>query len=230
MSQEILIMVYKKCLYLIIALLISLNSIATVIYEKNDLIITTIDISIYKNLYEKNYGLNIDDNNALKDLVLIKNLIISLEKNNNDFLSEIDKQILVQYGSENFENINIRDFLRFSKIKDEFIINYFRNNLVIEEVENIFKNINYLNLPLSINNCLIIDQVVDLKNNKEFIKSFFNNLKNNTKDFEIILDNIEYRVCISESDFRSIERLIINYIELQTKEDFKKFVYGKTKY
>ena len=223
-------MVYKKCVYLIITLFISLNSLATVIYEKNDLIITTIDISIYKNLYEKNYGLSIDDSNALKDLVLIKNLIISLEKNNNDFLSQIDKQILAQYGSENFENINIRDFLRFSKIKDEFIINYFRNNLVIEEVENIFKNINYLNLPLSINDCFIIDQVVDLKNNKEFIKSFFNNLKNNTKDFEIILDNIEYRVCISESDFRSIERLIINYIELQTKEDFKKFVYGKTKY
>ena len=101
---------------------------------------------------------------------------------------------------------------------------------MIEEVENIFKNINYLNLPLSINNCLIIDQVVDLKNNKEFIKSFFYNLKNNTKDFEIVLDNIEYRVCISESDFRSIERLIINYIEVKTKEDFKKFVYGKTKY
>ena len=223
-------MVCKKFIYLFLSIIISHNTLAKVLYEKNNLIITTIDVNIYKDLYEKNYGSKIDKNNAIKDLVLIKNLINNLEKNNKDFLDRIDDHLLAQYGNENINNLNVKDFLRFSKIKDEFIINYFNNKLVIEEVENIFKNIESLELPISKNNCLIIDEIIDLKDNKDFVKTIFHNLKNNKNDFKLSINDTDYKVCINEKNIRSIERLIINYIEKQTNEEFRYFVYGKTKY
>ena len=38
----------------------------------------------------------------------------------------------------------------------------------------------------------------------------------------------KYKVCIDEVTFKSIENLVINYIQNQTDDEFKKFVYGKT--
>ena len=43
----------------------------------------------------------------------------------------------------------------------------------MSEIFNIFNNIENLNLPISENNCLIIKEVIDLKDNNEFIKVFF---------------------------------------------------------
>ena len=36
-------------------------------------------------------------------------------------------------------------------------------------------------------------------------------------------------VCIDELKFRSIEGLIVKYIQNQTKDEFQNFIYGKTK-
>ena len=44
------------------------------IYKKNNIVITNIDIEVYID-YKSNYGYEINQDNALKDLVLIKNLI-----------------------------------------------------------------------------------------------------------------------------------------------------------
>ena len=205
------------------------SSFSGIIYKKNDVIITDIDLKYYKQLYENNYDTKIDDNNALKDLVLINNLINHIEKQNKEFLNQIDSQILAQYGKESLENISFRDFLRFSKIRDEFIINYFNNTLTVDEIINEFGKLDSLKLPLSINDCMIIDRTVDLKNNNNFVKILLQNLKNNSRDFRILLNGIEYQICIDENNFKSLERLIIKYIETQTNEDFKVFVYGKTK-
>ena len=161
--------------------------------------------------------------------MLINNLINHIEKQNKEFLNQIDSQILAQYGKESLENISFRDFLRFSKIRDEFIINYFNNTLTVDEIINEFGKLDSLKLPLSINDCMIIDRTVDLKNNNNFVKILLQNLKNNSRDFRILLNGIEYQICIDENNFKSLERLIIKYIETQTNEDFKVFVYGKTK-
>ena len=229
MNLVILIMDCKKYI-LIIGVFFFTNTIfAEVVYKKNDLIITNIDLKIYQQLYENNYGSNIDDNNALKDLVLIKNLMKHFEKNNKEFLNQIDSQLSIQYGNESLDNQVFRDFLRFSKVKDEFIINYFNNQLTIKEVLEEFEKLESLNLPVSLNDCLIIEKLVDLKSNRDFVESLIQNLKNNSRNFEIFLENIQYKICIDENNFRSLERLIVKYIETQTSEDFKYFVYGKTK-
>ena len=222
-------MITRIILKIIFIIFFYSQSYTDVIYQKNNLIITEIDIEIYQHLYKENYNQDINKSNSLKDLVLIKNLINSLEETNLEFINKIDSEILLQYGEITLVNKNVKDFYRFSRIRDEFIINYFNNTLQVEEVKSIFKRLDNMNLPISINDCLIIKQVIDLRDNDEFIENFFYNLKNNTVNFQITIDNVLHSVCIDELTFRSIENLIVNHIQTVTAEDFEKFVYEKTR-
>ena len=222
-------MVCKILILLFFLVSYSLNSQGDIIYKKNDTIITSIDLETYKKLYKENYGQMLDNNNALKNLVLINNLIKSLESNNKEFLNQIDNRILNDYRGISFDNQITKNFFRFLKIRNEFTINYFQNELNVKELENIFDELENLNLPVSKNDCLILEQLVDLKNNRYFIEDFFNNLKTNTNNFTVLINDELYRVCIDQKKFRSIEQLIINYIQIKTKDEFEYFVYGKSK-
>ena len=201
---------------------------ANVIYEKNNIVITELDIKIYQQLYKQNYNSDINKSNSLKDLVLINNLIKNLETNNPEFLNKVDSEILMRLGQTSYENDGIKNFLRFARIRDEFIINYFQNKLELIELNNLFKDLGSLELPISNDNCLIINEIVDLKDNENFVENFYKNLKNNTKNFQILINNIEYKVCINELTYRNIENLIVEYIQIQTAEEFEKFVYEKS--
>ena len=222
-------MIIKIFFKLFLFLFIYQYSYSNVIYEKNDLIITEIDIKIYQQLYKENYNLDINHTNSLRDLVLIKNLINNLKKNNPEFINKIDSEILILFSQVDLSNSEVKDFYGFSRIRDEFIIDYFNNRLKIDEVKNIFKRLNNLNLPVSVNNCLIVKEVIDLKDNDEFIENFIYNLKNNSVNFQITIEKVKHDVCIDELRFKSIENLIVNYIQSETSEDFEKFVYDKTK-
>ena len=221
-------MVYKKIFYIFIITFFSIKSFGDIIYEKQNLIITSIDLTTYIKLYQNNYGLEIDSNNALKDLVLINNVIDYLNKNNKEFLNRIDEEILIQYNLNSLNDTNVRNFYRFIKLRDEFIINYFKNKLKNKEIEIIFSKLENLNLPVSFNNCLTIEKIIDLKNNTDFIDNYLYNLKNNKRDFQITIDGNLYNVCVDEANFRLIENIIVNYIQAQTDIDFRNFVYDKT--
>ena len=222
-------MVIKVFFKLLVLLFVFKYSYANIIYDKNNIVITEFDIKIYQQLYKQNYNLNINKSNSLKDLVLIYNLINNLESNNPEFLNKVDSEILIRLGQSSFENDGIKNFLRFSRIRDEFIINYFQNKLELIELINLFKDLGSLELPISNNDCLIINEIVDLKNNEKFVENFYNNLKNNTQNFQVMINNIKYKVCINELNYRNIENLIVEYIQIQTAEEFEKFVYEKSK-
>ena len=222
-------MVIKVFFKLLVLLFIFKQSYANIIYDKNNIVVTELDIKIYQQLYKQNYNLDINKSNSLKDLVLIYNLINNLESNNPEFLNKVDSEILMRLGQSSFENDGIKNFLRFSRIRDEFIINYFQNKLELIELINLFKDLGRLELPISNNDCLIINEIVDLKNNEKFVENFYNNLKNNTRNFQVMINNIEYKVCINELNYRNIENLIVEYIQIQTAEEFEKFVYEKSK-
>lgn len=228
-KRVILIMVFKVFFKLLVLIFVFNYSYANIIYDKNNIVITEFDIEIYQQLYKQNYNLDINKSNSLKDLVLIYNLINNLESNNPEFLNKVDSEILMRLGQNSFENDGIKNFLRFSRIRDEFIINYFQNKLELIELINLFKDLGSLELPISNNDCLIINEIVDLKDNEKFVENFFNNLKNNTQNFQIMFNNIEYKVCINELKYRDIENLIVEYIQIQTAEEFEKFVYEKSK-
>ena len=69
----------------------------------------------------------------------------------------------------------------------------------------------------------------DFKNNKIFINNFYENLKKQNKKYEIEISNEIYDVCIDSRTNKIFEQSILNYINLKTKDDFKKFVYEQQK-
>ena len=228
-KQVNLIMVGKILINFFFLISISFNSLSEILYEKDNIIITDIDIKIYQKHYKNNYGLNINNTNALKDLVLIENVINNLKKNNSEFMDKLDQQILMQYESENLGNENILNFIRFSKIRNEFIVNYFQNELNSEEIKNLFSNLDSLNLPISKDKCLIIKEILDLKNNFEFIDSYIDYLKNKSDKIMITINGNKYHVCIDSIIFKELENLIVEYIQMQINEEFQSFVYERAK-
>ncbi len=222
-------MVNKKLIVVFLSLFLYQHSNSNVLYEKDKLIITEIDVRAYQQLYKNSYNLEINNANSIRDLVLINNVIQHLEINNPGFIDKIDTEISMRYGQSSLKEDSTRNFLRFSRIRDEFIINYFQNKLNLNEVKNIFSQLDSLDLPISIDNCLIIKEVLNLNNNEEFIESFLNNLKKNTQEFEVTINKIKFKVCINETTYKNIEKLIVEYIQLKTAEEFETFVYEKTK-
>ena len=219
-----------KVLFLcFIIFFIYFNSFANVIYDKNNIIISELDLVIYKKFHNERYNVKISDTKALKDLVMIKNLVISLEKNNPDFIKTIDRDISMELGIDSTKSKIHLDIIRYFKTKNYFIINYLNNNFKLNELEEVFNKFNKLELPLSDNNCLTMTDLVDLKNNDEFYEIFFNNLNKENKIYEISIDGKLMSVCLNQRNYQIIQEEIFKYIESKIQKDFDKFFYAQQK-
>ena len=174
----------------------SINLNAKILYDKSGIIITDLDLNNYINLSSQLDQIKLDKNKAIKNLVLQKKIIKDLELNNIQYLATIDQQILMEFGQDNFNNIFIRDFIRFKKFKDEFIFEYYNNNLDFIKFKNILESLAELKLPISNNKCLTILDFIDLKNNISFQENYYKNLKNKTADYEVMINNQLFQVCI----------------------------------
>ena len=211
----------------IILILISNISFSNIIYDKNEILITEIELNQYIKLYKNTYNIDLEKNKAVKNIVLIKQTINSLKKNNKNLLERLDNKIEIEYGNEIFKTQIVIDFIRYNKIRNEFITNYFINNFKLNDLKMIFTSLEELKLPVSKSDCLIIDKIKDLKNDNIFLNSFFESFKNNNKNFQTKINDKLYSVCINEIAYKKIENMIINYIEIKTQNDFNKFIYGK---
>ena len=119
------------------------------------------------------------------------------------------------------------NFIRFQKIRYEFISEYFQNIFSIQDLEIIFTNFDSLKLPISKNNCLTIEKLYDVRNDKNFIESFLKKIKKKNIKITTSLNDELYEVCLSDKLFNNIEREIIKFIESKTDDDFDKFIYRK---
>ena len=219
-----------KVLFLcFIIFFIYFNSFANVIYDKNNIIISELDLVIYKKFHNERYNVEISNTKALKDLVMIKNLVISLEINNPDFIKTIDRDISMELGINSTKSKIHLDIIRYFKTKNYFIINYLNNNFKLNELEEVFNKFNKLELPLSDNNCLTMTDLVDLKNNNEFYEIFFNNLNKENKIYEISIDGKLMSVCLNQRNYQIIQEEIFKYIESKIQKDFDKFFYAQQK-
>ena len=218
-------MVYK--LLIIIFFLGVKIGYTNVIYDKNEITITEIELNNYKELYKNNFGTNISNNIAIKNIVLIVKTINSLKINNPDFISILDQNIKLEYGDKIFNNQEIINFIRFQKIRNEFISEYFQNIFSIKDLEIIFKNFDSLKLPISKNNCLTIEKLYDVSNDKNFIESFFKKIRKKNAKMTISINEELYEVCLNDKLFNNIESEIIKFIENKTEDDFDKFIYRK---
>ena len=218
-------MVYKL-LILIFFLGIEIGY-TNVIYDKNEIIITEIELNNYKELYKNNFGTDISNNKAIKNIVLTKRTINSLIKNNPEFISILNQNIKLEYGKDIFNNKSVLNFVRFQKIKNEFISDYFKNNFSTKDLEIIFSNFKNLLLPISKNNCLTIEKLYEFKNDIIFIENFFKNLRDKSNRITTTINNELIDVCMDNKSFKIIESEIIKFIENKIKDDFDKFIYRK---
>ena len=202
-------------------------SYSSIIYDKNEITITEIEITKYIDLHNINFGSNISINQAIKNIVLMKRTISDLLNDNPEFLSILDKKIVSEYSEDVLNDKNVLNFIRFQKIRNEFISEYFRNNFNLEDLEIIFANLNNLKIPVSKNNCMTIEKLYELNNDKYFIENFFKNLRNDQQNYTTLIDNEMYDVCMNNKLFKNIESEIIKFIENKTENDFDKFIYGK---
>ena len=200
---------------------------SNIIYDKNNILITDIEMKNYLNLYENNFGTSISKNEAIKKIVIIKNTINFLQNNNPNYLSNLDILIEKEYTKKIFNDQVSLYFIRFQKIRNEFISEYFNNEFDIKDLKNIFSNFDNLRIPISKNDCLTIEKLHDVRNDDQFVKSFFENLKKNQQNFEIAIDNEIYNACINAKLFSNLEKEIIKFIQNKTEKDFNKFIYGK---
>ena len=219
-------MVYKLIFFLFI---FTTNiSYSNILYDKNGITITEFEIENYLNIYENNKQIRLTKNKAVKNIVLMKQTINFLLENNSEFMSILDKNIEEEFGGKIINDQNLFNFIRFQKIRNEFISEYFQNNFNIQDLEMIFSNLNNLKVPISKNKCLTIEKLHAVNSDKNFLINFYNSLKSRKKEFEILVNNQSYNVCIDKKLFNEIENLIIQFIENKTEDDFNKFIYRKT--
>jgi len=200
---------------------------SNIIYDKNEITVTEIEFNEYLNIHENYYNLIPNKNKAIKDIVLIKRTINFLEKNNKNFIIQLDNNILKEFGNSIFEISIKRDFLRFVKIRNEFISDYFLNEFTSDDLKNAFFLLNELKLPISSNNCMLVDSVIDLKKNDYFIQNFYENISNKNKDYRVIIDNKVFNVCLNSIHLKKIENYIFQYIDKKIDKQFNQFVYSK---
>ena len=217
-------MVYKL---IIISLFFFNISYSNIIYDKNENSVTELELNTYIELYKNSFNQNLNKNKALKDIILIKNTINFLEKNNPDFISELDKVLKLQFKNIEFETSIIKDYLRFQKIRNEFISNYFQDQFNIEDLEIIFSSMNKFELQISKNDCLTIEKIQKLNKDRYFLINFYENFKEGGRNFKTKIKNELFDVCITDKQIKEIENEIIKFVEKKTQTEFQKFVYGK---
>ena len=223
-------MVYKtipKIIIFFLFCLLPINLHSNIVYDKNEIIITEIDLDYYNQVYFENFGKTQNEFEAIKNIVVIKKFINNFKKNNPLFLNKIDEILNEEFNSEIMNIQIVRDFIRYYKIKNEFIYEFYDKRFNIEDLKNIFNSFEKIELPISNNNCLTIFKIIDLKGNIDFLNNFYANLKKKDKTYEVIIDNEIYNVCVDSRTNKVFEQNILNYIDLKTADDFKKFVYEK---
>ena len=118
---------------------------SNIIYDKNEITITDIEINKYIKIYQNSYGDNLTINKALKDIVLMKKTVNFLDKNNPEYMLILNEKINLEFGEDTYKDEILYNFLRFQKIRNEFISEYFQNVFSVGDLENIFLSINELN-------------------------------------------------------------------------------------
>ena len=214
-------MVYKTILIFFSIINLAFGNI---IYDKNNTVITQIELNEYVEIYKLNYNFDINHNKALKNIILMKKTISFLKKNNPNFIYELDQKINSQVNEINISSMQ-KDFYRFIGIRNEFLAEYFKNEFSQNDILEIFNTFIDLKLPISGNKCLTIEKIVNLKEDRYFIDNFFKNLKNNTRDFITLINDDIYDVCIDNKSFSDIENSIVKFIEKKTESNFNNFVY-----
>ena len=217
---------FKLIFFFLLFIFLNLKYLySEVIYEKNNFIITNYELVTFKSIYYDIYLKKISDREAIKNIILISNLIDHIKYNNPQYLNNLDLKIKNSVDQKILENQIKNNLIRFVNIRNEFIFDYFNQNLKENDVLNALANINKIYLPLSKSNCLIIDLILHDYDINKLAKIYFKGVRDNNFNFMISYENINYQVCFDKETINLIESNLFSEIELITNSSFNNFLY-----
>ena len=199
--------------------------LSKIIYDKDNILISENEIALFQSLYKDYKGLNINKNIAIKKIVLQKKVLKKFLESQKEYIDNLDSQIIEQNGEEILNNRTKLNFLRYVKIQNDVIYDYFNTEFKIEDLEIILKEFTEIKLAISNNNCLTILKQQDFKNDINFINNLFNELKNISRDYNFKIGDKNYEICINDKFYQIINKKITRYIELKTEYKMKNFAY-----
>ncbi len=196
-----------------------------ILYDKEGIIISNIDIHIYKEFYKNLYKNEISTEKSIKDVILIKKLIQRLKNKNPSLLERIDQQININTKNKTTYEENLRDYDRFLIIKNDMIKEYYLNNFSLDEMEIILSKINNLKISLSINSCLTIEKIVNAEEISELPSLIFKKIKGNNDIVLININNKNYQICLNDNLYSILQWEISEYINIQIEKNLKEILY-----
>ena len=87
---------FKFYSFFLLFLILNLKYLfSEIIYEKNNYIITNYELETFKSVYYDIYQEKISDKEALKNIILVSNLIDYIKNNNPQYLNNLDLKIKI---------------------------------------------------------------------------------------------------------------------------------------
>lgn len=217
----------KNILYVIFFTLFNFKIHASIVYDKDGVTISDIDITNYINFYNYQYDKVKDLNKILKDIVLVNKTIKYLEFNDKNYLDQIDEIINKNNNSQKINDDLILNLYRIQYLREEFIYDYFYNKLSIDDITSVLNSKNF-KVSISKNNCFTISDIVSNKDIPNFNLFVLNSYKKIPDENIFFLNNQEFKACLEQSFFSLFDKELIIYMENQTKINFLKFIYEKS--
>ena len=219
----------KIILIIISSYLFILNQLhAEIIYNKNNNVITLFELNEYSNRYKEIFNEKISREKAIKNIILMNNTINYISKENDFFLKELDQIIIQNNPSLDLSNKILLNMIRFIFIKNNFISEYFQNNLKKEDVIQSIEMIKEIQFPLSSNNCLTVDKFASIDNKIEISNALYQFYKNKIKP-SIKINEERYDLCLENKTISILEKALTQVIESRVKEKFTDYIYRSVK-
>ena len=200
---------------------------AEIIYNKNNNVITLFELNEYSIRYKEIFNEKISREKAIKNIILMNNTINYISKEN-DFLKELDQIIIQNNPSLDLSNKILLNMIRFIFIKNNFISEYFQNNLKKEDVIQSIEMIKEIQFPLSSNNCLTVDKFASIDNKIEISNALYQFYKNKIKP-SIKINEERYDLCLENKTISILEKALTQVIESRVKEKFTDYIYRSVK-
>ena len=208
----------------LIVLIYSKYLFASILFEKENIVITDIDLITYQNFNIDSNKKKTNNYQSIKEIYLIKKTINKLKKNNPLFIEAVDNAI--NANSKSIEDFNL-DLIRYTFIRNDFIKDYYQNKLILEDLTEAIKNTTNIRIPLSDNRCNTISLMLDIKDIKNFDSTYFKKIKNPNSEFDYELNSKKYEICLNQSIIINIEYELVKVISKKTENNFKNFIYEK---
>ena len=197
---------------------------ANIIYEKDDILITDLEVEVFIDFFINDYSLK--ESEAIKQIYLIKRLVKNLKKFDPQYLKNIDTAINSEQDQLLLENEPLYNALIFNIIRNDFIIDYIINYLSVEDLNTIFQDYTEVKIPISQNGCLIYSDMISISNNENLIRFIYDLIKqNNIQNNSISINEKSYSICIDKNIYQKINNIVFDQIKAETKTDFENYLY-----